>query len=211
MEFFCGIDEVGRGSLAGPIMAGAALSACKSIYLYQDGKYVCPIEDIRDSKKYTKEEERRAAYTRILHSQYLVDFGIGSASVEEIDRLGINRANALAFQRALADLSSKPEFLLVDGVNNVEGWPTNKQAHMPKADGIWWPVAAASILAKVVRDELMVSLGLNHPDYYWNKNSGYGTPQHQEALKKYGATPHHRKKFIGKIIGPKEAICQTAT
>jgi ribonuclease HII len=195
-EFFCGIDEVGRGSLAGPIMAAAALFYCKSIYAAS-----CPIADVRDSKKYTREHERRAAFTRILHAPCLIDFGVGRVEVEEINEMGINKANALVFQRAVADLESKPDFVLVDGVCALQGWPSDKQAHLPKADSLWWPVSAASVIAKVIRDELMVSLGLDYPEYRWNQNAGYGTPDHRDALKKYGPSPHHRRQFIKKITG----------
>lgn len=188
-----GIDEVGRGALAGPIMAVAAIFNRTLIR-------ECPIQGVKDSKKFASREARLTVYRRILNSGHLIDFGLGEASAGEINRLGINKANQLAFERAVMDLSQMPEHIIVDGDKPVEGWPADRQTVLPKADALCWEVGAASILAKVIRDMLMEELHFHHPQYMWIENCGYGTEDHNSALVRLGPSPYHRTKFVQKIL-----------
>lgn len=227
----CGLDEVGRGALAGPLMAVA------SLFYFGDRNRYCipappqvpkpttpyntsgmpvgyvspswllehsPIKGVNDSKKLTA-KRRREAFTQILRSEKLIDFGIGQVSVEEINQRGIDWANQEAFKRAVQDLSYLPSFVIVDGDNPLMGWNIVDQKVEPRADGKWWPVAAASVLAKVIRDSYMKELAGDWPLYGWEKNSGYGSEQHRIALLEWGATPEHRTQFIRRIIGEARA------
>ncbi len=185
----CGVDEVGRGCLSGPLISVAAL--------FKTWDTKCP--GINDSKKLSP-KKRSKVFKDILHSTELVDFGIGEVSVEEINQMGIDAANTFAFDRAVKALSTRPNFLVVDGVKGVPGWYQNEMLVEPKADGTYAVVGAASILAKVIRDSLMDELHLIYPVYGWNSNKGYGSQEHITALKTYGPTPHHRTLFIRDII-----------
>lgn len=192
----CGIDEVGRGSLAGPIVAACAL-------FHFDGNVSMtrpPIPGLADSKSFSTETKREVVWRSILSSPYLLDFGVGECSVEEINEMGIDWCNGTIFQRAIMCLSHVPDVIYVDGDNAVVGWPREKQVVEPRADGKYWPVSAASILAKVIRDRLMTELGRTHPSYVWGENKGYGTVLHRERLRLNGPTPHHRSQFIAKIL-----------
>lgn len=201
----CGLDEVGRGALAGPLIAVASLfySPAAPVDIQQGYRWWemewCPIKGVNDSKKLTP-KKRREAFTRILRSGELCDFGIGEVSVEEINTSGIDWANSMAFERAVKDLAYQPHHILIDGENPLYGWNKNDQINEPRADGRWWPVGAASILAKVIRDSYMTELA-NDFDYYgWESNSGYGSNQHQTGLIEHGPCVHHRTKFIRNII-----------
>jgi ribonuclease HII len=196
----CGLDEVGRGALAGPLIAVASLFKLDEQYWSYLETRFSPIRGVNDSKKLTS-KKRREVFERLLRSEYLVDFGIGEISVDEINSFGIEWANRLAFIRAVKDLSQMPHFVLVDGDNPLEGWNIVDQKFEPKADGLWWPVGAASILAKVIRDSYMAELGHDNPEYDWDLNAGYGSDAHRAALLEFGATAHHRTKFIRNIIG----------
>ena len=159
-----------------------------------------PIQGVNDSKKLT-EKRRQEVFHRILRYDLLLDFGIGEVSVEEIDRYGIDKANDMVFSRAVHDLNQPPDYVLLDGDNPLMGWDMTLQQHRPKGDGLWWPVGAASILAKVIRDSYMEELSLEYPSYQWARNAGYGTAQHTQALQSIGACSHHRKQFIHSIVG----------
>jgi ribonuclease HII len=175
-----GIDEVGRGPLAGPVVAAAVI--------LPEG---CWIEGVDDSKKLTA-EKRRALYERIVSS--CVCWGVGAASPAVIDRINIRRATALAMQRAVRRLSCPPGHLLVDGLAVPElGLET--QTAIVDGDAKVHCIAAASILAKVTRDRLMERLAARHPLYGWDRNKGYGTAEHLEALDRHGPTRHHRQSF----------------
>lgn len=191
----CGLDEVGRGSLAGPLMAVASLFKADSNPRYWE-KIHSPVPGVVDSKKFSNQVKRREVYHRILRHSSLLDFGLGEVSVEEINDIGIDRANILAFDRAVKDLNSLPHFILVDGMNPVFGWDPARQRVAPKADDIYWPVGAASILAKVIRDTYMAELGTDFPYYRWAKNAGYGTKDHTDAIRNNGSCLHHRKAFL---------------
>lgn len=202
----CGVDEVGRGALAGPLVAVAALfrqelDAPPVSRLHQLETDKSPILGVDDSKNLTP-KKRREVFHRILRSSQIVDFGIGEVSVAEINEVGIDWANAWAFQRAMQDLDGYvPHFTLVDGTSPIMGWDFKSQRNEPKADGKWWPVGAASILAKVIRDSFMAELSQDHPYYGWEKNAGYGSEEHRCGLIDFGATPLHREKFIRNIPG----------
>ena len=197
----CGIDEVGRGALAGPILAVATLFKIN----YKDSIFTkeSPIDGVNDSKKLSSHGLRRKVFHKILRHTTLIDFGIGEVSERIIDQEGIDWANKMAFRRAIDDLCDKPDYILVDGINIVPGVDPRIQILTPKGDGIYWPVGAASILAKVIRDEFMIELGKDYPLYQWARNAGYGTKAHNQVLKNLGPTPHHRMGFVKDILNDK--------
>ncbi len=194
-----GLDEVGRGALAGPMIAVAAVfrQPVKNEANWLTKK--SPILGVDDSKKIPTHAKRVEIYHRILRSEHLVDFGIGFITVEEIDKLGIETANRHAFYQAQTDLKTQPNFLLVDGDRPAPHFCYSSQKNRPKGDGYWWPVGAASILAKVIRDLYMIELGLDYLPYKWAQNAGYGTKAHEDALRYHGVSPVHRKKFTEKF------------
>lgn len=175
----CGVDEAGRGPLAGPVVAAAVI-------LHPDRR----IEGLRDSKKLTAVARERLADT--IRKQ-AVAWCVAEASVAEIDRLNILHATLLAMQRAVAGLKCPPDEVWVDG-NRCPAWSWRSQA-VVKGDDKVAAIAAASILAKTDRDRFMRRLHLDYPDYGFAQHMGYGTAQHLEALKVYGACPHHRRSF----------------
>lgn len=184
-----GIDEVGRGALAGPIISVIAVFGCEE----------SPIVGITDSKKFNSRKKREIVFREILECKELVDFGIGQVDADYIDRMGIEEANALSFYAAVKDLTTKPDYIIVDGLNTVRQWPLDKQLAVPKADNLYWQVSAASILAKVIRDNLMAELSDIYPEYScWKSSSGYGTNKHYESLESYPPTMHHRRTFLTK-------------
>lgn len=193
----CGVDEVGRGALAGPILAVAA------VFDFRDSvsMKVPPIPGIEDSKSYSTYLKRQEMWKYIIHSPYLVSFGVGEASVEEINKRGINWANAEIFKRAVMNLKVVPDMIYVDGDNPVIGWPKDKQVVEPKADAKYWPVSAASILAKVIRDRAMKELNKLYDGYAWHSNMGYGSALHNLMIQRKGPTEYHRTLFIEKILG----------
>jgi ribonuclease HII len=175
-----GVDEVGRGPLAGPVVAAAVI--------LPEG---CWIEGVDDSKKLTH-DKRAALYEKIVSG--CVCWGVGAASPTEIDRINIRRATALAMQRAIRHLSCPPGHLLVDGLPVAElglEW----QTAVVDGDARVHCIGAASILAKVTRDRLMERLAARYPVYGWERNKGYGTAEHLEALERHGPTRHHRQSF----------------
>jgi len=174
-----GVDEVGRGPLAGPVYAAAVIL---------DGKRLPAGLD--DSKKMS-EARREKAFDAIMASALAV--GIGVASVAEIDRINILAATMLAMRRAVDGLSIRPVHALVDG-NRVPALPCPADA-IVKGDGKVLSIAAASIIAKVTRDRVMCDLDLAFPGYGWARNKGYGTVDHMEALARLGPSVHHRTSF----------------
>lgn len=181
-----GIDEVGRGPWAGPVVA--------AVVVFTDYKALSPFlcQSIQDSKKLSK-PKREALYHELTHLA-TCHYGYGEASVIEIDQMNILKATFLAMKRAVETLSFKPSTLLIDGkfIPTFQGIATHP---VIKGDDISLSIAAASILAKVTRDRMMEKLAENYPHYGWEANAGYGTATHQKALKSYGVTPHHRKSF----------------
>lgn len=197
--FIAGIDEVGRGALAGPLIAVAAMFRFWPDWRWEEMETSkSPIQGVTDSKKLTP-TRRRDVFHRILLSGRLIGFGIGEVSAFDINEYGIDWANRSAFKKAVEDLPHNPSYLILDGDNPLYGWEMSKQRHEPRADGRWWPVGAASIIAKVIRDDFMTELGKDHPDYGWERNSGYGSKYHQDAIRRIGPCQLHRTKFISKL------------
>lgn len=190
-----GVDEVGRGSLAGPIISVAAL------FDIPDGYWtsVSPIPGAKDSKKFTSDLAREKVFDKIINDPLLIGFGIGQIDVGYINQHGIELANLASFNRAIMTIGTKPETILVDGNKPV---PSTSicQYCAPKADNLWWPVSVASILAKVIRDRHMAELSSDWPMYDWINNKGYGSKTHQIALKQYGPSPYHRRLFVRNLI-----------
>jgi len=175
----CGVDEVGRGPWAGPVVAAAVILNPKAIP-----------EGLDDSKKVSA-KKRDALYDTLLQ---VAEVSIAEATVEEIDSLNILQASMLAMTRAVEGLSVTPDMALVDGNRLPKNLPCQAKAFV-KGDGKVLSIAAASIVAKVHRDRLMAVLAKTHPHYGWERNAGYGTPAHQDGLKSVGITPHHRRSF----------------
>ncbi len=177
------MDEVGRGPLAGPVVAAAVVFAAPP------PDYLARLID--DSKRLTAEERVRAA--RALRDCPDVRFAIAAASAAEIDRHNILAASLLAMRRAVARLPEPPDLVLVDG-NRPPALPCATRC-VVGGDGLSLSIAAASILAKVVRDRAMERLDQRWPGYGWARNAGYPTATHRDALLRLGATPHHRRSF----------------
>lgn len=174
-----GIDEVGRGPWAGPVVAAAVIL---------DPTHLP--EGINDSKQLSK-PRREALREQIMASAVAV--GVGVCTPEEIDRLNILGATKLAMLRAYEGLGVTPSTALIDG-NQLPALPCAMQA-LVKGDALSLSIAAASIVAKVTRDQMMEDLAHEFPHYGWERNAGYGTALHQQALARYGVTPHHRRSF----------------
>lgn len=183
-----GVDEVGRGPLAGPVVAAAVVL---------DPDRIPPGLD--DSKRLAP-AAREAAARAIRDS---AQWGLGQASVEEIEALNILGATFLAMRRALAALDPSPDHALIDGDRLPPGLAIPARA-VVGGDGASLSIAAASILAKVWRDQLMVALAQQHPGYGWETNMGYGSKSHMAALQRLGPTPHHRRGFapVRKMLCP---------
>ena len=175
-----GCDEAGRGCLAGPVVAGAVI-------LPQDYHHA----ELNDSKQLT-EKQRVAIKKDII--QDAIAWGVGVASPGEIDEINILNASYLAMHRAIEQLKLRPELLLIDG-NRFK--PFNEIPHecIVKGDGKYFSIAAASVLAKTYRDDLMRQLALEFPGYGWDTNVGYPTTAHRDGLRENGTTPHHRMSF----------------
>ena len=177
-EVIAGVDEVGRGPLAGPVVAAAAILPVD----FRSAK-------INDSKSLS-DAQRRKALAMIVA---VADIGIGVVSPEEIDRVNIYRANVLAMKLALEDLPCKPGLVLVDGKPVPRlGIP---QRAIVKGDRQSMSIAAASIVAKVIRDQMMLEFDKKYPQYMFARHKGYGTADHLESIKKYGICPIHRRSF----------------
>ena len=187
-EVVCGIDEAGRGPLAGPVFAAAVI--------LPEG-----LEDIgiNDSKKLS-EKKRESLFELICEKA--VSYGIGTASEAEIDEINILNAAFLAMRRAVEQLNIKPDLALVDG--NREPHTGIKEYTIVKGDSKSISIAAASILAKVSRDRYMKELDEKYPQYQFKKHKGYPTALHYEMIREYGISPVHRRSFLKKITGEKK-------
>lgn len=180
-----GIDEAGRGPLAGPVVAAAVIIdrtrvKRRLLALLDDSKQLLP-------------EDRQRAFGALRDSD-AITIGVGAASAREIDRINVLQANFQAMRRAVRALGATPAFALVDGDRLPQRLPCPALA-VVKGDSKVYSIAAASIVAKVTRDRIMALLGQRYPDYCWQQNAGYGTVIHLEAIARLGATPHHRMSF----------------
>lgn len=186
-EIVCGVDEAGRGPLAGPVCAAAVI--------LPDGLV---IEGLDDSKKLT-EKKRDMLYDVICEKA--IAYGVAFASVEEIEEMNILQATFLAMKRAVEGLSVKPDLALVDG--NQKPSLEIQARTLVKGDAKSPSIAAASILAKVTRDRLMTEIAEQYPQYEFPKHKGYGTKLHYEKIMEHGISPVHRRSFLKKITGEK--------
>jgi ribonuclease HII len=180
-ERIAGVDEVGRGSLAGPLVAAAVILDKKKLI----------IENINDSKKLTK-DKRKYIFKKIIRS--CLCWSVVKIPPDEIDRLSITKANAIAFKEAIGSLKIKPDIVLSDYISmdlGVEYLP------IVNGDRLSISVAAASIIAKVIRDQIMLKLSRYYPEYGFEQNKGYGTIKHLKSLQKYGPSLIHRVSFRG--------------
>ena len=175
-----GVDEAGRGALAGPVVAATVILHPHTA-----------IEGVQDSKKLGK-RVREHTLERIYEKA--ASIGIGHASPKEIDNINILNASLLAMRRAIESLDHKPQVLLVDGIHAVPDVYCLQQT-IVKGDQRSQSIAAASIIAKVTRDRIMEQLHEEHPEYGWDHNAGYPTKGHYSALRKIGTSPHHRQSF----------------
>ena len=187
IKLICGVDEAGRGPLAGPVCAAAVILPPHA-----------QIPGLNDSKKLT-DKKRRELYPVIM--EQAVTYGIGFASHEEIDEINILQATYLAMERAIAKLSVRPELALIDG-NRAKDFGVPVKTVI-KGDSQSASIAAASILAKVTRDDLMLEAAKEYPQYAFDVHKGYGTKAHYEALAAYGPSPIHRMSFLKKFYGEK--------
>lgn len=183
----CGVDEAGRGPLAGPVCAAAVILPKDLV-----------IEGLNDSKKLS-DKRRRELFPVI--QEKAIAYGIGFASEQEIDEINILQATFLAMKRALAQLEGKADFALIDGNRETDfGLPVMT---VVKGDSRSANIAAASVLAKVSRDNVMDELAKEYPQYGFEIHKGYGTKAHYAALTEHGASPVHRKSFLKKFYGNK--------
>ena len=183
----CGVDEAGRGPLAGPVCAAAVILPPHAM-----------IPGLNDSKKLS-DKKRRELFPLI--QQQAIAYGIAFASQEEIDEINILQATFLAMRRALDQLSVRPDLALIDGNRETDfGLPVKT---VVKGDSLSANIAAASILAKVTRDNIMIQLSEQYPEYGFEIHKGYGTKAHYAALTEHGASPVHRRSFLKKFYGEK--------
>ena len=175
-----GTDEAGRGCLAGPVTAAAVI-------LPEDFFD----NSLNDSKQLTEKQRDKL---RLIIEKEAISFSVVHISEEEIDKINILNASILGMQKALSSLTPTPEFIIVDG-NRFKAFNNIPYACIVKGDAHFMRIAAASVLAKTYRDELMLKLHQEYPMYNWNKNKGYPTEAHRNAIKEYGISPYHRKSF----------------
>ena len=187
-KLVCGIDEAGRGPLAGPVYAAAVILPLG-----------LEIDGLNDSKKIS-EKKREQLFDVICEKA--VDYSIGIATEQEIDEINILNATFLAMHRAVEGLKTKPDYALIDG-NQYPKIPFVAEETVVKGDAKVMSIAAASILAKVSRDRFMSEKAKEYPQYQFEKHKGYGTKLHYEMLKEYGPSPIHRMTFLKKFFGEK--------
>ncbi len=184
-NIICGVDEAGRGPLAGPVCAAAVILPTDT-----------EIDGLNDSKKLS--EKKREQLFEVIKEK-AVSYSIAFASVEEIEEVNILEATFIAMNRAVEGLNVKPDFALIDG-NRVPKESKIPCATVVKGDSLSMSIAAASILAKVTRDRLMLGLDAEYPEYNFKKHKGYGTKEHTELIKQYGPSPIHRLSFLKNIL-----------
>ena len=189
-----GCDEAGRGPLAGSVFAAAVIFDPQLLGKEEHRKW---LEMLNDSKQLTEKERLTL---RPLIEQYAMAWAVVEVTAEEIDRINILKASILGMQRALDRLTIRPEHIIVDGNKWKPYIPEGEVMEIPartvvKGDGKYLSIAAASVLAKTYRDEYMMRLHEQYPQYHWDTNMGYPTKAHYEAIRQYGITPYHRKTF----------------
>jgi len=190
IKYLTGVDEAGRGPLAGPVVAAAVMFDKKT-----------NIKGVNDSKKLT-EKQREALFEKIISSA--LAYSVSVVEPDVIDKVNILNASLKAMKQAVDDLKIKPDLILVDGNKKF-------QSDIPvitivKGDSKSFSIAAASILAKVTRDRLMKNLAVQYPVYLWEQNKGYPTKQHREIIKKLGPSPLHRKTFLKNILSEQQVL-----
>lgn len=185
-KIISGVDEVGRGTLAGPVVAAAVILPDG----FKDPR-------IKDSKAIKSKKKREEIEKFIKENS--ISWGIGESTPEEIDEMNILNATFLAMKRAIDSCKIKPDFLYIDG-DRFPGYDNIPYECVVKGDSKIVSISAASILAKVYRDRLMESISSEFPKYLWGKNSGYGTPEHINSIKEIGISKYHRKTFCEKFI-----------
>ena len=193
-KIIVGVDEAGRGPLAGPVVSGAVIIP----------EYFSELDDINDSKKLS-EKKREELFEAILKRCIV---GIGIASAKEIDEINILNATFLSMRRAIREIRSQSsgisyEITLVDGNHKIRGYHGHQECVI-KGDGKSLSIAAASIVAKVTRDRIMTEIGKEYPLYQFEKHKGYGTKLHREILLEVGPCKYHRRSFLTKILGGEE-------
>ena len=187
VKIICGVDEAGRGPLAGPVCAAAVILPSELV-----------IPGLNDSKKLS--DKRRRELFPVIKEKALA-YGIAFATQEEIDTVNILQATFLAMQRAIDQLEVKPDLVLIDGNRSKDfGVPSETVIH---GDGLSANIAAASVLAKVTRDDYMIEMAAKYPEYGFEVHKGYGTRRHYDALREYGPCPIHRRSFLKKFYGQK--------
>lgn len=187
IKVICGVDEAGRGPLAGPVCAAAVILPAN-----------LEIPGLNDSKKLS-DKKRRELFPII--KEQAIAYGIGLADHSEIDQINILQATFLAMERALAQLEIKPELALIDGNRQKDfGIPATT---VVQGDSLSASIAAASVLAKVTRDDIMLELDKEYPEYGFAVHKGYGTKAHYEAITSFGPSPIHRMTFLKKFYGEK--------
>ena len=184
-KYICGIDEAGRGPLAGPVVVASVIMPENSM-----------IEGVNDSKK-VSEKKREKLYDLILSEA--ISYGVGIIGQDEIDEINILNATKKGLTISLQELTQKPDLIIVDALNNIDTLGT-KYESIIKGDAKCYSIAAASIIAKVTRDRIMREWDKVYPQYGFVAHKGYGTVAHIKALKEYGACPLHRKTFIKHFI-----------
>ena len=184
IKLVCGVDEAGRGPLCGPVVAAAVI-------LKPDSK----IEGVNDSKKLS-EKKREQVYEAIMQNALAV--GVGMSDVDVIESVNILNATKLAMKEAISKLKVQPEYVLIDGNQMIDiTIPGETVVH---GDAISESIAAASIIAKVTRDRMLIEWDKEYPEYGFAKHKGYGTKAHTDAIAKYGLTPIHRHSFCTKFV-----------
>ncbi|MCK5084966.1 MAG: ribonuclease HII [Candidatus Pacebacteria bacterium] len=191
-KYIAGVDEAGRGPLAGPVVAAAVV--------FLDNKNINKLikKGVRDSKTLSM-KKREYFYELIIEQSQ--DWAVGDVSEEIIDKINILEATKLAMRKAVENLKNKPDFILVDGINTIEDFPASQIA-IPKADQFIFSVSAASIIAKVTRDRILMDFDKQYPGYGFAAHKGYGTKFHMEMIKKMGPCKIHRRSFkpIGELF-----------
>lgn len=185
IQYICGIDEAGRGPLAGPVVVASVIMPRNSM-----------IEGVNDSKK-VSEKKREVLYEKIMEEA--ISYGIGIIDQKEIDEINILEATKKGLTTSLKELSTKPDVILVDALKEINTLEIPYQSII-KGDALCYSISAASILAKVTRDRIMRQWDEIYPQYGFEKHKGYGTQMHIEAIKEYGLCPIHRKSFTKKFI-----------